>query len=96
LVCEENFGSGTFTDSTAIRPSRMSSPDRLDLVLLERSPDRFDVVVERARQRGAEAGEMGAAVLLRDVVGEAVHRFLVGIGPLQRDFDGDAVGHARR
>ena len=26
LVCEENFGSGTFTDSTAVMPSRMSSP----------------------------------------------------------------------
>ncbi|MNL49640.1 hypothetical protein D3C87_1725940 [compost metagenome] len=27
LVCELNFGSGTFTDSTQDRPSRMSSPD---------------------------------------------------------------------
>ncbi len=26
LVCEENFGSGSFTDSTAVRPSRESSP----------------------------------------------------------------------
>ena len=26
LVCEENFGSGTFTDSTAVSPSRQSSP----------------------------------------------------------------------
>ena len=26
LVCEENFGSGTLTDSTAVRPSRQSSP----------------------------------------------------------------------
>ena len=26
LVCEENFGSGTFTESTQLRPSRMSSP----------------------------------------------------------------------
>ncbi len=26
LVCEENLGSGTFTDSTAVRPSRASSP----------------------------------------------------------------------
>ena len=26
LVCELNFGSGTFTDSTQLRPSRMSSP----------------------------------------------------------------------
>lgn len=26
LVCEANFGSGIFTDSTQARPSRMSSP----------------------------------------------------------------------
>ena len=26
LVWEENFGSGTFTDSTAVSPSRASSP----------------------------------------------------------------------
>jgi DNA gyrase subunit B len=34
LVCEENFGSGTFTDSTAIMPSRMSSPDSDTLACL--------------------------------------------------------------
>ncbi len=28
LVCEENFGSGTLTDRTQVRPSRMSSPVR--------------------------------------------------------------------
>src|SRR3546814_3994303 len=33
---------------------------------------------------------MGTAVLLRDVVGEAEHRFLVVVGPLDRDVDGDA------
>ncbi len=26
LVCEENFGSGTLTDNTQVKPSRMSSP----------------------------------------------------------------------
>ncbi len=26
LVCDENLGSGTLTDSTQVRPSRMSSP----------------------------------------------------------------------
>ena len=31
LVCEENFGSGTFTESTAVRPSRASSPETLIL-----------------------------------------------------------------
>src|SRR3546814_18162319 len=45
---------------------------------------------QRARERGAETDQMGTAVLLRDVVGEAEHRFLVGVGPLDRDVDGDA------
>ena len=26
FVCDENFGSGTLTDNTAVRPSRASSP----------------------------------------------------------------------
>ena len=27
FVCEENFGSGIFTDKIAVRPSRASSPE---------------------------------------------------------------------
>src|SRR6185312_8086943 len=34
LVCEENLGSGTLTDSTAIKPSRISSPDSAILEFL--------------------------------------------------------------
>ena len=33
LVCDENFGSATLIDSTAVRPSRQSSPVRVDLFL---------------------------------------------------------------
>ena len=29
LVCEENFGSGSFTESTQVSPSRASSPETL-------------------------------------------------------------------
>ena len=49
----------------------------------------LDVVVQRARQRGAETGQVRAAVLLRNVVGVAEHALLVGVVPLQRDLDGD-------
>jgi hypothetical protein len=63
-----------------------------DLVLLQHA-GLLDVLVDGARQCGAETGEMGAAILLRDVVGEAVDVFLVGIGPLHREIDGDLVGH---
>src|SRR3546814_18698455 len=34
LVCDENFGSGTLTESTQVRPSRASSPDRLTFFFL--------------------------------------------------------------
>src|SRR6185436_3960269 len=57
-----------------------------DLLLLGRHLF-FDVVVERARKRGTEAGEMGAAVLLRDVVRVAEHRFGIRIVPLHGYFD---------
>ena len=29
FVCEENFGSWIFTEMTAVRPSRQSSPERV-------------------------------------------------------------------
>ncbi len=49
----------------------------------------FDVLVDDAGHRGAQAGEVGAAVGLRDVVGEAQHLFGVAVVPLHGDFDGD-------
>ena len=52
------------------------------------------VVVDGAGQRGAEAGQMGAAILLRDVVGEAQTGLVIGVGPFHRHLDGDAVALA--
>jgi len=49
------------------------------------------VFVHRPGERAAEAGEMGAAVALRDVVGEAQHRLVIAVVPLHGDFDGHAV-----
>jgi len=49
----------------------------------------FDVVVQRARERGAETREVRTAVLLRDVVGVAEHGLRVGVVPLHRDLDAD-------
>ena len=90
LVCEENLGSGTFTESTQVRPSRMSSPVVSTLAFLA-SSFLLDVLVERARHRRAQAGQVRAAVALRDVVGEALHVLAVGVVPLHRHFDRDAV-----
>src|SRR5690606_37896934 len=42
-----------------------------------------DVLVEYARHGGAQAGQVGAAVALEDVVGEAEHRFAIGVVPLK-------------
>ena len=87
LVCEENFGSGILTDRMQVSPSRMSSPVSAIFSFLA-MPLSVGIVVDGAGQRGAEAGEMRAAVALRDVVGEAQHRLVIGVGPLHRDFDG--------
>ena len=73
LVCEENFGSGTLTESTQVRPSRSRRRSASTFSFLA-MPLSFGVAVDLARQRRAEAGEMRAAVALRDVVGEAQHR----------------------
>ena len=73
LVWEENFGSGTLTDSTQVRPSRQSSPVSATLSFLAEAMSSAYLVTD-AGQAGAEAGEMGAAVALRDVVGEGTAR----------------------
>ena len=43
-----------------------------------------DVLVDHARHRRAQAGQVGAAVALRDVVREAQHLLVVGVVPLHR------------
>ena len=45
----------------------------------------------RTRVIAAQARKVSTAILLWDIVGEAQHRLLVGIVPLHRDLDGDAV-----
>ena len=49
----------------------------------------LDELVDFPGQRGPEARQVRAAVLLRDVVRVAVHRLLVGVVPLRRDLDRD-------
>jgi hypothetical protein len=60
----------------------------------------FDVFVDHPRHGGAQAGEVGAAVRLRNVVGEAQDLLGVGVVPLHRHFDVDVDAvlhrHSRR
>ena len=46
------------------------------------------------RQRRAQAGEVGAAITLGDVVGEGQHILMVGIVPPECDLDGDTIALA--
>ena len=80
LVCDENFGSGTLTESTQVRPSRQSSPVSATFSFLA-SPLLVGVAGDLAGQRAAEAGKMRAAVALRDVVGEAEHVLVIAVVP---------------
>ena len=52
--------------------------------------------VDLPGQRAAKAGEMGAPVALRDVVGEAEHRLVIGVGSLHGDLDHDALALGRQ
>ena len=52
------------------------------------------VAVDRARERGPEPGQVRAAFLRVDVVGERVHRVGVAVVPLQRDLGVNAVAVA--
>ena len=54
----------------------------------------LSVGLNAPRERGAQAGEMGAAVALRDVVGEAQGALVVAVVPLQRGLDHDLVALA--
>ena len=47
LVCDENFGSGTLTESTQVRPSRQSSPVSATFSFLA-MPEVFGVAVDHA------------------------------------------------
>ena len=72
-----NNGGQTFTGVVA---------SRRDLFLLGQS-FRVDIAVERPCKRAPEAGQMGAAVTLRDIVGVAEHALLIGVVPLHRHLD---------
>jgi len=69
--------------------ARVLAAERHPLALGDARGDRIGV--DLPRQRGAEAGQVGAAVALRDVVGEAEHGLVIAVGPLQRGLDDDAV-----
>ena len=47
LVCELNFGSGTFTESTQVSPSRMSSPEISTLAFLANSCSSIYLLITR-------------------------------------------------
>ena len=87
FVWPSNWGSRSLTEITAVRPSRTSSPERLSSFSFSR-PLLARVLVQRARERRAEAGHVRAALARVDVVGERVDRLLVGGVPLHRDLGG--------
>ena len=71
---------------------RVVLPERL--VLLLDQPRRARVGVDRARERGAEAREVRAALVRVDVVRERVDGRLVAVVPLHRDLDRAVLGLA--
>ena len=90
LVCEENFGSGTLTESTAVSPFPDVVPRRLDFRLLRQSVG-IHVLIERPGEGGAEPGEMRSSVALGDIVREAENVLLIRVVPLHCELDRGAV-----
>src|SRR5439155_736499 len=77
----------------ALSPSTMNSSDiagERDLLLL-RHATLLGIARDLAGERTAEAGKVGAAVALRDGVGEAQHRLVVAVVPGERRLDRDAL-----
>ena len=91
LVCELKRGFGIFTEMTQTRPSRTSSPVERGILVLEDLVG-LGVLVDAAGERGAEAGEVGAAVAVGDGVGEAEDLVVVGIVVLEDHVGEDIVG----
>ena len=90
FVCPSNCGSRSFTLTMAVRPSRMSSPDRfasfsLSMFHVAREP------VHQLGQRGAEALLVGATLGGVDRVGEGVDALGEAVVPLHGDLSGDAL-----
>ena len=53
------------------------------------------IIVDRASERRAESRHVGAAVALRDVVGERQDVLVIAVVPFERDVDADPVAHRR-
>jgi len=66
---------------------------QLDLLFFQRA-GAFGIIVQRPGQGRAEGRQMGAAVALRDIVGEAENILVIAVVPLQCDVDDDIVAVA--
>ena len=86
FVWPSNWGSVSLTLTTAVRPSRTSSPERLPSASL-RTPGALRPVVERPGQRAPEARDVRAAVDRVDVVREREDVLGVRVVVLERDLD---------
>ena len=86
LVWPSNCGLRSFTETIAVRPSRMSSPRRLSSFSLSR-PLAAAVLVHRVGEGLLEALLVHAALGGGDVVRERVDALVVAGVPLHRDLD---------
>ena len=102
LVWDENLGSGTLIDKTAVRPSRQSSP--VSATFLAGEAAGVTIAGDLARQGAAEAGKMvpasrcGMPLVKHSTASIAVvppHRAFDD-GAVALGFDHDRTGHQRR
>jgi hypothetical protein len=84
LVWEENFGSGTFTDRTAGQALAAIIAGQRHLFLLGQAGT-VGIATTCRVSAARKAGHVGAAIALRDVVGEAQHVLVVAVVPPHGD-----------
>ena len=93
LVWEENFGSGTLTDTTAVRAFADIVAGNRYVLALGAVEFIVNVILQHPGQGRTKAGEMGSPVPLMNIVGVGKNDFLVRIVPLHGHLDGNPFLH---
>ena len=87
------FGIGQLDGDNRGQPLAHVVARQRDFFLFQQ-PGLVGIIVERAGQGRAKRRQMGAAVTLRDVVGEAQDVFVIAVIPFERDVDRHIVARA--
>ena len=90
LSLGREFGIRQFDRNDCGQPLAHILTGKVHLLLFE-DARLFAIIVDSAGQRRTKSGKMGAAIALRDVIGEAENVFVIAVIPFERDVDANTV-----